>query len=255
MATKSQDITQAELKKELFYDPKTGFFTWKITNRTKVKGNKTGKLTKSGYYQIRFKNTYFYAHRLAWLYVYGINPDGEIDHINRDKADNRITNLRLCTRSQNLMNRKQQTNNTTGHAGIYYSKVMNKWCARGKVEGKNKHLGSYATKEEAGGVADAFRRREFEDFYTPHESVNPEDNSHYDDVLENQFILGNKKFSAKRNIMEALASGQARYHGVQYCKSSDKWVSRCKMGSKRVSLGSYATREEAQTIADLFKQK
>lgn len=255
MSIKSDQITQKELKKVLRYDPNTGFFTWKVTDRTKLDGECTGTKKPSGYIQIRCNNIYYYAHRLAWLYTYGVHPAGELDHINGVKHDNRITNLRVCTRSENMMNRKLQSNNTTGQAGIYYSKPMDKWCARVKIDGKYKYLGSYPTKEEAGGVADAYRRKEFEAFYTPHEGVDLDANDHFDDLLDGQLKLGSRTFSARRNLRDALKDSKAKYHGVQYCKTSDKWVARCKIGDKRVSLGSFETKEQAQAVADLFKTK
>ncbi|MDA6380520.1 HNH endonuclease signature motif containing protein [Escherichia coli] len=63
------------------------------------------------------------AHRLAWLIVYGTMPDGFIDHINRVRTDNRISNLRLVTHSENMQNRKIQKNNKSGYRGVSWDEV------------------------------------------------------------------------------------------------------------------------------------
>lgn len=71
------------------------------------------------------------AHRVAWLYMTGEWPPGEIDHINGDKQDNRFSNLRICTHQQNNHNQAIRRNNTSGVKGVYWSKQQGKW--RGQV--------------------------------------------------------------------------------------------------------------------------
>lgn len=66
------------------------------------------------------------------------------DHINMDRLDNRKNNLRLCTKSQNMLNRPAQRNNTSGHKNIYWDKNRKLWCVEIKVNGKKHHLGRYA---------------------------------------------------------------------------------------------------------------
>ena len=73
----------------------------------------------------------------------------EIDHINRDVLDNRKTNLRFVTHSQNIINAKIQSNNKSGHKGVSWAKHMNKWRAQIKDNGKTKHLGYFLNIKDA----------------------------------------------------------------------------------------------------------
>lgn len=94
--------------KELEYNPETGIFVWKTTNpyRLRFNGKVAGSPIPNGHIFIMFKGRNIYAHRLAWFMVHGETPNGNVDHINRDPADNRISNLRLATFSQNNVNTK-----------------------------------------------------------------------------------------------------------------------------------------------------
>lgn len=103
-------------------------------------------LTGSGYAMTRMsKNKQLFLHRLI------MNPkkDKVIDHINGDPLDNRKENLRICTQSENLLNRKLSKNNTTGVAGVKYDKHRKSYVARITVEGKEIYLGQYSTLQEA----------------------------------------------------------------------------------------------------------
>lgn len=95
----------ATLRATLLYDPDTGVFTRAITRGSLAAGTKAGSLNRVGYWQIGVCGRTYTAQRLAWFYVHGDWPDGDIDHINRDKLDNRIANLRVISRSENLRNR------------------------------------------------------------------------------------------------------------------------------------------------------
>jgi len=110
-------LTQARLKELLLYDPDTGEFAkikWLRLGRSGIVSR--GK-NSVGYIQIRIDDVLYVGHRLAWLYTYGHFPK-TLDHINGDKSDNRICNIRLVTTSQNAMNRKLSKNNTSGTKGI-----------------------------------------------------------------------------------------------------------------------------------------
>lgn len=128
--------TAEMLQEVIFYDPETGQFFKKKT------GKEIGPGNKSRYLTIRIgDNKPYYAHRLAWLYVYGSVP-GQIDHINGDRRDNRISNLRLCTQSQNMMNTPRQSNNKTGYRGVRL-RSTGKYEASISVGGKKIHLGTF----------------------------------------------------------------------------------------------------------------
>ena len=92
---------------------------------------------------------YLKAHRLAWFFVYGEWPQKQIDHINGNKSDNRISNLRLATASQNLSNKGITKSNTSGYKGVSFNRTKKKWMASIKVNKKSINLGYFLTPEEA----------------------------------------------------------------------------------------------------------
>lgn len=146
-----QDKLTAERVRELFhYDPETGVFTRRISRQGQHGrvGEIAGYLKPCGYVNIWIGANYM-AHRLAWLYVYGEWPNGQIDHINRVRNDNRIGNLRVVTHAQNMENRKVQRNNTSGYTGVYPDRCGRRWTARISSKGKWLYLGSFRSAEEA----------------------------------------------------------------------------------------------------------
>jgi hypothetical protein len=127
-----------------FYDPETGKL-WREA------GGPDGR----GYVHVQFQGKRHLAHRVAWFLYYGNWPDQMIDHINGNRSDNRIKNLRLASSSQNQLNRGKSTNNTTGHKGVSYHAKRRHWQAMISINGRNKFLGNFATAEEA---ADAYNK-------------------------------------------------------------------------------------------------
>ncbi|WP_343625387.1 HNH endonuclease [Roseateles puraquae] len=142
-------MNHERLKCLLRYEPETGFFYWRA-GRGKVKaGDKAGAVKASGYVEVSIDYKSFLAHRLAWLYVHGALPPGEIDHVNRNRSDNRIENLRCVTASENQQNKGLQRNNSSGLKGVSWYARGECWQAFIAVDGRNKRLGSFPTKEEA----------------------------------------------------------------------------------------------------------
>jgi len=141
------DITANELRRLLAYDPTTGAFTWRVNNRRAKKGAPAGDLGRDGYWRIGIKKKSYKAHRLAWLYTYDAWPQGEIDHINRVKTDNRIHNLRDVTHAENSQNLSSYKNNVSGVNGVYLR--GHKWAARITTNGRQKHLGHFQSIEDA----------------------------------------------------------------------------------------------------------
>ncbi len=142
-------ITQSELKEILHYDPETGVFTRikRMGKRGKI-GDEAGTKDTGGYICIKIFGTSHKAHRLAWLYVHGkfpTLPKNMIDHINGNKDDNRIINLREATHSQNMANTKSYS--SSGYKGV--SKSGKKWRAQITIDNKPIYIGTYDTKEEA----------------------------------------------------------------------------------------------------------
>ena len=101
------------------------------------------------YRRIQLDGRKYKAHRLAWLYLFGEWPKGQIDHINRNSLDNRIANLRDVSQSENQHNRPEQANNTSGVKGVHWHKQKMRWQAAIRINGKLIHLGLFGTKEEA----------------------------------------------------------------------------------------------------------
>lgn len=108
----------------------------------------------NGYRKITIKGRTFYAHRLIWTYHYGtIPPTRLLDHVNQDRCDNRIENLRLVDDTQNGANKRKQRNNTSGFTGVWYHKQRNKWTADVWSYRKKHYLGLFSTAEEANQAA------------------------------------------------------------------------------------------------------
>lgn len=146
-------ITQEYLKSKFFYDASTGKFK-KIGSDAKV------GFIDDGYTRIEIDRKTYYAHRLAWLYVYGKFPELHLDHINCDKSDNRIENLREVTRFQNLMNVGRNKNNTSGLKNVYYHKPTGKWQVRVTISGnRSKYFGLFEDIELADLVAKEARSK------------------------------------------------------------------------------------------------
>lgn len=142
-------ITQSRLKELLSYNEKSGEFVWKISRGRNAKiGDLAGCKNLNGYWIIGVDHRPYRAHRLAWLFVFGLWPKADIDHINGVRTDNRIGNLREATRSENLANKKCQSNNRCGVKGVYLHHD-GRFRAQVRMNGKNIHLGLFDTAEQA----------------------------------------------------------------------------------------------------------
>jgi len=122
-------FTQEFVKSVFDYNSETGIFIWKVRRSQSTKaGSVAGTKDSFGHIQIRIgekqNNTRrkVCAHQLAWLYFYGEWPKFPIDHINGNPSDNRITNLRYATTSQNNSNARLYTNNSSGIKGVHFNK-------------------------------------------------------------------------------------------------------------------------------------
>lgn len=138
------------IKENLGYSPDTGEFFWKKPARGRRKSVGYKDTGKWGYTQICILNKNFLAHRLAWFLYYGEFPEGIIDHINGDKSDNRIINLRIASPSDNQCNRGSQINNSLGIKGVYRS--GNKFRATITKDRTTTYLGTFTTIEEASSI-------------------------------------------------------------------------------------------------------
>lgn len=159
----------SDLVRELYnYDPATGVLTRKIKRGTRwKKGEVAGSLGNNGYYYVSVNSRLYLLHRIVWIYVYGSLPDSDIDHINRNRGDNRIANLRVATRGQNNINSKLQHNNTSGYKGAYYDKRRDCWYAEIWVNNKKRFLGRHTSAESAGMAYKDAARKFFGEFAEP----------------------------------------------------------------------------------------
>lgn len=171
-------LTQEELFRRaaaaVAYDPESGALTWlpkpgnshgaKVWN-PRLAGKEAGTITAKGYRKLQFefagdRKVYrVMAHRLAWFIVHGALPIGDVDHINRDRLDNRIENLRDVPASLNQRNAKLRRDNTSGISGVTWSARDKRWRAAVWVDGQMAYLGKYIDKEAANTVVQDFRRK------------------------------------------------------------------------------------------------
>ena len=141
------------MREKLLYDPDTGIFTWKERKmsrgcRRDLFGKVAGSFDKKGYIVLGI-NGFFKAHRVAWAMFHGVDPEVEVDHINGDKSDNRIANLRLASTQQNCSNKGKNKNNTSGYKGVTFNKNIGKFQAKIKHNWKDIHVGFFKTAYEA----------------------------------------------------------------------------------------------------------
>lgn len=154
------------LRELIDYNPETGALIWRERTghhfsqgeraahhranqfNSTFAGKEAFGIGPDGYRKGRLLNRPVRAHRVAFAHYYGRWPT-EVDHINRDRSDNRITNLREVTHRENSINRGVQSNNTSGVAGVTWSKSKMKWTAHIKHNGRQKHLGTFSCFEDA----------------------------------------------------------------------------------------------------------
>jgi len=131
-----------------------GKLFWKACRNSTLVGRECGHLASHGYRVLKIGSEIKLTHRVVWFLHHNEWPpeDKVMDHINGNRLDNRIENLRIATRSQNGANRKYQTNNTSGYRGVHWVKADKIWRASIKVNNKVKQLGRYKTAEEASEV-------------------------------------------------------------------------------------------------------
>jgi len=155
-------LTQSYLKECLTYDPETGIFTWnerplshfKNSNvyktwNTRFSGKNAGTIKGNGYLAIRINSKVCKAHRLAFLYTEGYFPENQVDHMDRDRANNKLSNLREVSQMCNMQNCMLAKNNTSGVTGVTWGKDTNKWHARIKINSKQKYLGYFDNFDDA----------------------------------------------------------------------------------------------------------
>ena len=144
------ELTLKRLKETLLYDEDSGVFKWKATICSRaISGETAGTDNGVGYIKIAIDNTVYYAHRLAWFWVNGYFPEHGIDHINRNKKDNSIKNLREISQQCNARNCDLYKNNTSGIKGVFWEERRKKWRSTITVNRIRKNIGYHSTKIDA----------------------------------------------------------------------------------------------------------
>lgn len=156
------------LRKILRYDPETGKLFWlprpdvdfsalnvarAWNSRWDGKEAFTG-LNDAGYHRGSIGGLFLRVHRVAWAMQTGAWPDGEIDHKDTDRSNNRWDNLRAASRAENQRNTGLRSNNSSGVKGIRWKPEKDKWQARIRVDGRERHLGHF---DDVGAAAAAYR--------------------------------------------------------------------------------------------------
>jgi hypothetical protein len=158
-------ITQEELKYLLTYDSETGTFTWNIKPRNGINAGDIVTAPENRYKQFKIYGKQYLLHHLAWLYVYGELPEQSIDHVNRIKNDNRISNLRLATAHQQCCNRGKFKNNKAGYKGVHWVEANQKFRAMAKLLGRSVHIGFFESAIEASNAYIEFAKKNYGSFY------------------------------------------------------------------------------------------
>ena len=141
-------ITRERVLELLDYDPETGIFRWRV-DRKKVKaGQVAGTITDSGYVRVCLDGILYMAHRLVWFLETGDWPADQLDHRDRNKVNNRFSNLREATDAENRQNMPPRSNKT-GLIGAHKGSNSRRWTSSIKVQGKKHHLGYFDTPAEA----------------------------------------------------------------------------------------------------------
>lgn len=155
-----------EFTRYLSYDKETGVFVNKISRGRAGAGTAAGSKNKDGYLRVKVEGREFYLHRLAWFMTHNEWPV-QIDHINGDKSDNRICNLRPADNSKNSCNKGVQSNNKSGYKGVSFHKASGLWRAACQVNGVKYDIGYFKSKRDAAIAIENKRIEVHGDFYRP----------------------------------------------------------------------------------------
>lgn len=157
-------IDAKSLRELIEYSPETGEFRWAKNRRGCRVGDICGRISVHGYREICVSGRLYRANRLAFLYMTGAWPIAEIDHINRNKSDDRWSNLRQASRSQNMANVGLRADNTSSFPGVVWDKQRSKWRAQIRIGGRKVNLGRFPTFEEAKLVVQAAAKSQWQEF-------------------------------------------------------------------------------------------
>jgi hypothetical protein len=176
--TKAESLPSQEMLNELLaYDPENGTLAWKARSpvrfpdcarwgqegtaqrwNTRWAGKPAFTNDTRGYRQGEIFGRPYFAHRIIWRMVHGDEP-ADIDHIDGNRSNNRLSNLRAVTRQENLRNARRRSDNSSGVVGVTWDKRKQRWYACIAVSQRTINLGSYRTLEEATAARKAADRQ------------------------------------------------------------------------------------------------
>ena len=147
-------MTPEKLRELVSYDPSTGSLTWKDRVgdgkfNSRLSGKPAFAQPSKGYLTGRMLGGNYKAHRVAWAIYHGEWPSSQLDHINGNRADNRISNLRLVSHAENAKNQRPKTSNKSGEPCVSWYARDRKWWVKITVDGRQKHIGYFDKIEDA----------------------------------------------------------------------------------------------------------
>jgi hypothetical protein len=171
-------ITPSELRQLLDYNPETGVLTWRVRGRewfpsnnshavwnSRWAGRPAGWLSAStGYHTVMVLRKSYSAHRVAWAIHYGSWPEGEVDHADTNRLNNKVTNLRVASHSQNQANGKAYKNNKTGFKGVYWDPKAEVYSVQIRANRRLTTVGRFRCLEEAVAAHAKAHRERFGEF-------------------------------------------------------------------------------------------
>lgn len=158
-------LEQTDVRRRFIYDPETGVFRHRMDNLPGGKaGQLAGSVNRDGYVNMSIGRKSIHAHRLAWLYVFGSLPNGMLDHIDGNRSNNRLSNLRLVTPAQNAFNKSACQRNKCGVKGVSWSKGRRAWIAQIGIGYWRKNLGAFDTIAEASAAYTAAAEQFFGEY-------------------------------------------------------------------------------------------
>jgi hypothetical protein len=143
------------LRQRLSYDPETGRLYWRYHEKMPTRWNSrwtgvaAGRISQCGYNQVAIYGIRYPSHRIIWAMSYGAWPNGEIDHIDGNRLNNRLGNLRDVSRTENSRNMALRHDSTSGITGVCWDKNRSKWIAQIRVNRIRLNLGRFNSFEEA----------------------------------------------------------------------------------------------------------
>ena len=143
------DLSHSDVLDMFVYDSESGLLTRSKWTSNRTVGAPVGSPNKDGHLKTTIRGKSYLVHRVVWLFYYGEWPEGQLDHIDGDPANNRIANLRIASRVENARNLGVPVHNKTGIMGVSWAKAQRKWVAQIKSESGTIYLGNFDSMFEA----------------------------------------------------------------------------------------------------------